>query len=133
MALFKTERGDAPLPGTFYFEGIVKDRILMIENLLASKGKEYSTGDRFSNFKDAAGGLSFHNRPEMVAWEFATKHFQSIKDIISGKVPADQATIDEKFGDPIVYLLLMKGMMTEKNEKHTSTLDKVIYHLKENQ
>jgi hypothetical protein len=114
MALFKTERGDAPLPGTFYFEGIVKDRILMIENLLASKGKEYSTGDRFSNFKDAAGGLSFHNRPEMVAWEFATKHFQSIKDIISGKIPYDQARIQEKIGDAIIYLILIEGMMIER-------------------
>ena len=55
-----------------------------------------------------------HDKPEMVAWEFATKHFQSIKDIISGKVPASQAAIDEKFGDAIVYLLLMKGMMTER-------------------
>lgn len=114
------------------FAKIAEDTLSQITKTISVKAKEYSTGDAFSNFKAAAGGLSFHDKPEMVAWEFATKHFQSIKDIISGKVPSNQAVIDEKFGDAIVYLLLMKGMITEKNEKHTSTLDKVIYHLKEN-
>jgi hypothetical protein len=96
------------------FVKIAEDTLSQINEVIAKKGKEYSTGDAFSNFKDAAGGLSFHNKPEMVAWEFATKHFQSIKDIISDKVPANQAVIDEKIGDAIVYLLLIKGMMSEK-------------------
>ena len=96
------------------FAIIAEKTLAEISETMVKKAKEYSTGDAFSNFKDAAGGLSFHDKPEMVAWEFATKHFQSIKDIISGKVSADQAAIDEKFGDAIVYLLLMKGMMTEK-------------------
>jgi hypothetical protein len=96
------------------FTVIAQKTLTDISETVVNKTKEYSTGDVFSNFKNAAGGLSFHDKPEMVAWEFATKHFQSIKDIISGKVPANQAVIDEKFGDAIVYLLLMKGMMTEK-------------------
>ena len=96
------------------FAIIAEKTLAEISDTMVKKAKEYSTGDAFSNFKDAAGGLSFHDKPEMVAWEFATKHFQSIKDIISGKVPANQAAIDEKFGDAIVYLLLMKGMMTER-------------------
>jgi hypothetical protein len=87
-----------------------------ISTTIHKKGKEYSTGDVFSNFKNSSGGLSFHNKPEMVAWEFATKHFQSIKDIISGKVEYNKETIDEKFNDAIIYLLLMKGMMIEKEE-----------------
>lgn len=96
------------------FAIIAEKTLAEISDTMVKKAKEYSTGDAFSNFKDAAGGLSFHDKPEMVAWEFATKHFQSIKDIISGKVPVSQAAIDEKFGDAIVYLLLMKGMMTER-------------------
>jgi hypothetical protein len=116
----------------YEFVKIAQETMSQINQTIAAKGKEYSTGDAFSNFKDAAGGLSFHSKPEMVAWEFATKHFQSIKDIISGKVPASQATIDEKFGDAIVYLLLMKGMLTERQNAYQENLDKVIYHLKEN-
>jgi hypothetical protein len=112
------------------FVKIAEETMSQINQTIATKGKEYSTGDAFSNFKDASGGLSFHDKPEMVAWEFATKHFQSIKDIISGKVPASQATIDEKFGDAIVYLLLMKGMLTEKQMPEQKDLDKLIYHLK---
>jgi hypothetical protein len=50
----------------------------------------------------------------MVAWEFATKHFQSIKDIISGKIPYDQSRIQEKIGDAIIYLILIEGMMIER-------------------
>jgi hypothetical protein len=98
------------------FVKIAEATMSQINNTIGVKGKEYSTGDAFSNFKAAAGGLSFHDKPEMVAWEFATKHFQSIKDIISGKVPADQAVVDEKIGDAIVYLLLIKGMLTEKQQ-----------------
>jgi hypothetical protein len=111
------------------FVKIAEETMSEISKTISAKGKEYSTGDAFSNFKDAAGGLSFHDKPEMVAWEFATKHFQSIKDIISGKVPASQATINEKFGDAIVYLLLMKGMLAEKQITEQKDLDKLIYHL----
>jgi hypothetical protein len=100
------------------FVKIAEETMSQINQTIATKGK------------DASGGLSFHDKPEMVAWEFATKHFQSIKDIISGKVPASQATIDEKFGDAIVYLLLMKGMLTEKQMPEQKDLDKLIYHLK---
>jgi hypothetical protein len=115
------------------FVKIAEETMSQISKTITTKGKEYSTGDAFSNFKDAAGGLSFHSKPEMVAWEFATKHFQSIKDIISGKTPADQNVIDEKFGDAIVYLLLMKGMLTEKQMEYSKNLDKVVYHLKDTQ
>lgn len=114
------------------FVKIAEETMSQINQTIATKAKEYSTGDAFSNFKDAAGGLSFHDKPEMVAWEFATKHFQSVKDIISGKVGVNQAMIDEKFGDAIVYLLLMKGMLTERQRTYQENLDKIVYHLKEN-
>lgn len=96
------------------FRKVVNSRIEAIRTLLITKGQEYSTGDRFSNFKDAANGLSFHSKPEMVAWEFATKHFQSLKDILGDKVPYDEARIKEKIGDAIIYLILIEGMLTER-------------------
>jgi hypothetical protein len=99
------------------FALIAEHTMRQINDLIQKKAKEYSTGDAFSNFKDASGGLSFHEKPEMVAWEFAVKHLQSIKDIISGKVPVNDNTIDEKLNDAIVYMLLIKGMLVESNTK----------------
>lgn len=97
------------------FAVIASQTMRQIDDLIQKKAKEYSAGDAFSNFKDASGGLSFHDKPEMVAWEFAVKHLQSIKDIISGKVPVNDNIIDEKINDAIVYLLLIKGMLVERN------------------
>jgi len=104
------------------FAVIADHTMRQINDLIQKKAKEYSTGDAFSNFKDASGGLSFHDRPEMVAWEFAVKHMQSIKDIIAGKVPCNDNTIDEKINDAIVYMLLIKGMLVERS---TEKVDKV--------
>lgn len=114
MTLFKTLEEVPQGEQGLLFKQVVEDRIKAIDSLLLTKGLEYSTGDRFSNFKDAAGGLSFHDRPEMVAWEFATKHFQSIKDIVSGKIPYNKDRISEKIGDAIIYLILIEGMMIER-------------------
>jgi hypothetical protein len=104
------------------FAVIADHTMRQINDLIQKKAKEYSTEDAFSNFKDASGGLSFHDRPEMVAWEFAVKHMQSIKDIISGKVPCNDNTIDEKLNDAIVYMLLIKGMLVERS---TEKVDKL--------
>lgn len=97
-----------------------------ITDLIQRKAKEYSTGDAFSNFKNASGGLSFHDKPEMVAWEFAVKHLQSIKDIISGKVPSSNHVVDEKVNDAIVYLLLIKGMLIEKNTEACASFGELV-------
>lgn len=99
------------------FVSIAEKSLTEIVELLKKKTTEYPTGDVFSNFKNASGGLSFHNKPEMVAWEFMVKHLQSAKDIISNKAPASDAVIDEKFNDIIVYALLIKSMLKENNEK----------------
>jgi len=96
------------------FVASAEKNLTEIIELLKKKGKEYSNGDTFSNFKAASGGLSFHKKPEMVAWEYMVKHLQSVKDIISGDVPSSKEILDEKFNDIIVYSLLIKGMLQEK-------------------
>ena len=64
------------------FNILLKERVNEIEQKLVSKREEYATGDDvFSAFKKATG-LSFHDCPEKLAWEYMTKHLQSIKDMI---------------------------------------------------
>lgn len=102
------------------FNKIVVNRINLINQVLASKGKEYAgDSDVFHNFKSATG-LSFHSSPEKVAWEFAVKHFQSIKDLLE-HVDVDGANghptfayIEEKIGDAINYLILIEAMLKER-------------------
>lgn len=98
---------------------VVERRIELIRSVLASKGKEYSTAeDVFHNFKKAMG-ISFHEAPEGVAWEFMTKHLQSIKDMIENTTVNPLSApnfnlIEEKLGDAINYLILIEGMLKER-------------------
>jgi hypothetical protein len=104
------------------FNKIVDKRLNLIKQVLLSKGKEYSTDlDVFHNFK-AATGLSFHEAPEKVCWEFMVKHLQSIKDILNhieilgiNDYPTREI-ITEKFGDAINYLVLLEGMLEERQQ-----------------
>ena len=96
-------------------DDVFKDTFNTILELSQKKNSEYSsTVDVFSNFNKASTGLSFHNKKEMVAWEYLTKHLQSIKDIISSDKYVSEEVLNEKFNDAITYLLLIKAMMYEK-------------------
>ena len=78
-------------------------------NVMVKKGAEYA-GDIevFHNFNNSIG-ISLHSTNIGVAWEFVTKHLQSVKDIVIsierdgslGKV--DKHMPDEKFGNVINY------------------------------
>lgn len=102
------------------FNILLKERINDIEQKLVNKREEYATGeDVFSAFKKATG-ISFHDCPEQLAWEYMTKHLQSIKDMIQHVAIdgyngyPDKDLLREKFGDAINYLLLIELMMVER-------------------
>ena len=86
-----------------------------------AKQREYADGtNAFHNFEEGVG-FSLSNEREAVAWEFCVKHMQSVRDIIrhvetGGDVNGhpSQALIDEKFGDIIVYMTLIHGMLTDR-------------------
>lgn len=94
-------------------------------DLTGKKSKEYNTtDDRFDHFKQAVG-FSLCKEREGVAWEFCVKHLQSVRDLIKhvedgGDVNGHptQKMIDEKFGDIIVYMTLMHGMLTDRINKY---------------
>ena len=105
------------------FNQVVNNRLNLIEKVLANKGKEYAGDENvFHNFESAIG-ISFAECREKVAWEFMTKHLQSIKDLIEGacsngptQYPA-VPIIEEKIGDAINYLILIEGMLKERVKK----------------
>lgn len=101
-----------------------------IIELNKTKNEEYSElCDVFSNFSRASKGLSFHDRKEKVAWEYLTKHLQSIKDIINSNAKCSTKVIDEKFNDAITYLLLIKAMCYDENQVGSDNdVDKIKYN-----
>lgn len=102
------------------FNKHVEEVFTRTSNVLIKKGKEYANNDEvFHNFNNSTG-ISLHNENTSVAWEFMTKHLQSIKDILSELENTcltprfTKEVIDEKFGDTINYLILIEGMLKEK-------------------
>jgi len=102
------------------FDKVIERRIELINSVMRSKNKEYASDkDKFHNFKSSTG-ISFHSSQEKVAWEFMTKHLQSIKDMLDkvekgghSSVPSVEY-LEEKIGDAINYLILIEGMLKER-------------------
>ena len=103
------------------FQGHQEEFLGKLLEVCKAKQKEYADGENaFHNFEEATG-MSVCNERETIAWELCVKHLQSVKDIIKHvEVGGDvnghptQALIDEKFGDIIVYMTLMHGMLTDR-------------------
>lgn len=105
------------------FNQIVANRVNLIDKVLANKGREYAGDENvFHNFESAVG-ISFAECREKVAWEYMTKHLQSIRDLIDTtcnngptQYPA-VPMIEEKIGDAINYLILIEGMLKDRLKK----------------
>ena len=99
------------------FDSILVDQIESIRRVLASKRAEYAPtdDDRLHNFRKAAAltGQSLAG----AAWGMAMKHIVSVADIVEqadkGKV-ASREMLDEKIGDAINYLILIKACLIEQ-------------------
>lgn len=80
----------------------------------SKKQREYGRNDdAFHNFKKAAQ-ISTTGSSAKVAWEFCTKHLQSLKDILNDNeegISVNPEVIDEKIGDIIVYMTLIRGIL----------------------
>lgn len=111
------------LPRVF-FNAVVDEQIAHIKKTLASKGEEYAPGtdDAMHNFNVAmAIEQAQTGKPktrEDTIWDMAKKHYVSIMDMraditLGQTQKITKAYIDEKFGDMINYLLLMKASMMQ--------------------
>ncbi|QJD49630.1 hypothetical protein HWD32_gp53 [Gordonia phage Secretariat] len=97
------------------FEDIVDKVLETVRDTLVIKGAEYvpeQVKDRFHNFHVSA---AFNQqRPTEALWGFLTKHLVSLSDMV--KDDSTQHSMekwDEKINDSIIYLILLKGIVTE--------------------
>ena len=82
---------------------------------LQRKGDEYATTtDRFHNFNVAARMID--TTPIKALAGMKLKHDVSVLDIINSQEGITKELIDEKIGDSINYLLLLKGMLYDTVE-----------------
>lgn len=93
------------------------------KNVIVKKNQEYANEENvFHNF-DNSIGISLHDTNVAVAWEFMTKHIQSIKDIVTSveedkiKPSITPELLNEKFGDAINYLIFIEAMILNKITK----------------
>tara|TARA_Y100001963_G_scaffold142027_1_gene211004 strand:+ start:764 stop:1081 length:318 start_codon:yes stop_codon:yes gene_type:complete len=100
------------------FKELLETRFTKTRKVYSKKMNEYANDlDVFLSFKKGVG-FSFQNTPEGVAWEYACKHFESIKTIVSklpDEIPSDEL-VDEKIGDAINYLIILEGLIKERSK-----------------
>jgi hypothetical protein len=102
------------------FEDVFDVQVRACSNTLIAKGKEYSPVDRFSNFKIAA---SFQGcTPKEALGGMLAKHIVSVYDLIRSEADIPMAMWDEKIGDALNYLFLLKGMVVEENNANNAAI-----------
>lgn len=100
------------------FDKCVQESITNIKQVLAAKAQEYAHGDRLSNFKRAA--QMNQCTPEKALVGMMSKHIISVLDLVdeieSGlyRRPNLRELINEKVGDNINYLILLRALVIER-------------------
>lgn len=103
---------------TANYNTLLDDTVRKIKQLSALKGGEYAgDDDRLANFR--RNGLDMNVPMELVWRIYAAKHWdalgQYIKDMQTGKQRERLEGLDGRCDDLIVYLLLFKAMLVERN------------------
>jgi hypothetical protein len=104
------------------FNGIVKGTIKTIKNLEQSKGNDYAgKEDRLANFKELEHiGLA----PENTCMVHLQKHYGTIQRYVdkltSGQDSQMSQPVEERIDDAILYLILLKGLIQERQELASS-------------
>tara|TARA_R100001463_G_scaffold9160_2_gene27556 strand:- start:6448 stop:6765 length:318 start_codon:yes stop_codon:yes gene_type:complete len=82
------------------------------------KRDEYACNDDvFRSFR-LGTGFSIHDEPAQVAYEYLCKHLESIRTMVKNCEENVESTeyIEEKIGDAINYLIIIEGLLKEKNK-----------------
>jgi hypothetical protein len=101
------------------FDIFLEETFERIRLVLASKGNEYVANDaksRFHNFDISAAFKS--ESSEQALWGFVTKQLVSLSDMVkcdSTSYPID--LWDEKLGDVINYMILLRGIVYHKHNQ----------------
>ena len=95
------------------FQEVLDTQIQQTTNTLAGKAEEYaSDNDRLANFKSAAH-LN-HTTQAQAVTGMMSKHTVSVYDMVYDGKPQTAAVWDEKIGDNINYLILLKAVLIEE-------------------
>ena len=98
------------------FEKVVDETLSQLRETLIVKAKEYRRNNNpFHNFEQ--GEKRSDRTREQVLDGFLLKHEISIADmttdLATGKLP-QQAAVNEKFNDNLIYLLIKKAMFLDR-------------------
>jgi hypothetical protein len=102
------------------FEQVVDETLNQIKETLIQKGREYRrNNDPFHNFNEGSKKSGLIR--EKVLDGFLLKHEISIADMTNdlekGILPKIE-TVNEKFGDNLIYLILKKASIIDKIEQN---------------
>lgn len=104
------------------FDKLVDEQIEYIRRTLKTKQEEYATEDRLYNFN--IGASISGSTPEKTCWGYMLKHLVSLYDIAHGVRNPTIQQLDEKIGDTINYLILLKAIIREKLNSQSTTCQK---------
>lgn len=104
------------------FEQVFDRVIEQSRAVLVEKAREYaSDGDRMHNFKRAAGFTG--GTPEQALWGFLTKHLVSLSDMVRSEKVYPAEVWDEKLGDALNYLILLRALVFDSEYERSKTDD----------
>lgn len=93
------------------FNKIVDGTLGHCRDVLIVKAKEYATDDRLHNFKKAANLED--TTPEKACVGMMAKYIVSVYDMVGSGESYPDAVWDEKIGDSINYLLLLRALVED--------------------
>lgn len=106
------------------FAKVVDEQIALCQRVLGSKAAEYATDDdRLHNFKIAAA-LPPEESPAQSLLGMMKKHTVSVYDMAASGEPYPLAMWEEKIGDHINYLLILKALVLEPESNLVLDLQK---------
>jgi hypothetical protein len=82
--------------------------------IAATKGKEYTQGDRLDNFKRIAKEIGVS--PKKVLYVYLKKHLDSIASYIKSEKVLSES-IEGRILDARVYLSLLRGLIEEEKKE----------------
>lgn len=97
------------------FNEILDQQLLQTKNTLTNKADEYARGkDRLSNFKKISAMMGVTNPHALLG--LVMKHIVALVDFVNdldAEILQPQDRWDEKIGDIIAYMILLKALVSE--------------------
>lgn len=105
------------------FERIFEHQLKQTTDVLIAKREEYAPDDDvLHNFTAAAALIG--GTPEQALWGFLTKHLISLSDMVRDEHDIhDVARWEEKIGDSINYLFLLRAIIWQRAVDDIPALD----------